>query len=80
MCNFRRKKILELLQDAQAGKITFEERDHLLQPYEQYIERVLDDCHEMDDEMQPPESEDGAHRKMGAGLDMKRICEEIREN
>lgn len=30
MCNFRRKKILEVLQDAQAGVITFEERDHLL--------------------------------------------------
>lgn len=76
MCNFRRKKILEVIKDAQEGKISFEERDSILEPYEKYIDRVLDDCKEMDSEFNiNSKLED----RIG-GLDMKRICEEIQEN
>ena len=76
MCNFRRKKIIEVIKDAQEGKISFEERDNILEPYEQYIERVLDDCKDVDSELNiNSKLED----RIG-GLDMKRICEEIQEN
>lgn len=67
-----------MLQDAQNGKISFEERDSILEPYEQYIERVLDECKDMESEFNiNSRLED---KTIGAGrLDMKRICEEIQE-
>ena len=39
---------MEVLEDAQFGKITFEERDHLLKPYEEFLDRIFEDCKEMD--------------------------------
>lgn len=45
MSNFRRKKILETLQN---NKISHEEKNEILQPYEEYIERVLDHFQEND--------------------------------
>lgn len=70
---------MEVLQDAQDGKISFAQRDHLLKPYEQYLERVLDDCRDMDQEydIQNQSREEEVNQRIGAGLDMKRICEEI---
>ena len=76
MCNFRRKKIMQVIKDAQEGKMSFEERDSILEPYEQYIDRVLDDCNDVESELNiSSKLED----RVG-GLDMKRICEEIQEN
>lgn len=45
MSNFRRKKILETLKNK---KISFEEKNEILQPYEEYIERVLDQYQEQE--------------------------------
>ena len=39
MSNFRRKKILDTLKDK---KISYDDKDEILKPYEDYIERVLD--------------------------------------
>ena len=39
MSYFRRKKILDTLKDK---KISFDDKDEILKPYEEYIERVLD--------------------------------------
>ena len=56
--------------------MSFEERDSILEPYEQYIDRVLDDCNDVESELNiSSKLED----RVG-GLDMKRICEEIQEN
>ena len=45
MGNFRRKKILDTLKNKQ---ITYDEKNNILQPYEEYIDRVLNEFQDQD--------------------------------
>ena len=69
MSNFRRKKILETLQNKQ---LSFEEQDEILGPYEDYLERVFDQFNNCD-----RSGEESSQLSYGLkGLDMKRLEEE----
>ena len=70
MSNFRRKKILETLQNKQ---LSFAEQDEILGPYEDYLERVFDQF-EAGNEKSRDESSQMSYRPKG--LDMKRLEEE----
>ena len=70
MSNFRRKKILETLQNKQ---LSFEEQDEILGPYEDYLERVFDQFEANNDKSREESSQMSYRPK---GLDMKRLEEE----
>ena len=63
MGNFRRKKIIDTLRDK---SITYKDKTEILQPYEEYIERVLDNLDEVD-------------KSQYGGLANKRVIEEDSE-
>ena len=65
--NFRRKKILETLQ---SKKLSKDKKNEILEPYEDYIERVLQQYH---DHYEFTQSEAAANEM---GLDLKRLDEE----
>ena len=70
MSNFRRKKILETLQNQ---KLSFEEQDEILGPFEDYLERVFDQFKDNNDKSAEESSQMSYRPK---GLDMKRLEEE----
>ena len=63
MGNFRRKKIIDTLRDK---SITYKDKNEILQPYEEYIERVLDNLDEVG-------------KSQYGGLANKRVIEEDSE-
>ena len=87
MSNFRRKKILETLKDK---KISYDDKDEILKPYEDYIERVLDQFQDI--QIQQEESlaassyyadiKRGNHLggNTGVALDSKRVIRETEED
>ena len=68
MSNFRRKKILETLQNK---TLSFDQQDEILAPYEDYLERVFNQFKGGEDELESQLSSIGPK-----GLAMKRLDEE----
>ena len=69
MGNFRRKKILDTLKNKQ---ITYDEKNNILQPYEDYIDRVLDQFQDYQDQDGVSQSQHNTFsRYLKNGLDLE---------
>ena len=86
MSNFRRKKILETLKNK---KISYDDKDEILKPYEDYIERVLDQFQDIQTYHEESLAASSYYTdirrgnnkgKQPAGLDSKRVIKETEED